>query len=87
MHVPDRGAQNFCSTIAVYMELMFCNDGIIIWLGDLDSGTISPLCGTFFTKDGITGNVTLLKHLSHIRLRYKVKAGKTHQYYRYGLLP
>jgi uncharacterized protein YndB with AHSA1/START domain len=54
-------------------NFMFCNDGIAIWLGELESGTISPSCGTFSTKDGITGNVTLLKHLSHIRLKYKVK--------------
>jgi hypothetical protein len=65
--------KSFAVPLQDVWNFMFCNDGIAIWLGELESGTVSQSSGTFFTKDGITGNITLLKQLSHVRLKYRVK--------------
>ncbi len=50
-------------------DFMFSEEGLDIWLGTMPDPL--SLHQSFLTKDGIEGKVTVFKHHSHIRMRWK----------------
>jgi hypothetical protein len=61
--------KTFPVLLATAWEILFSETGIKIWLGKTDIPFEEN--AVFKTDDGITGRVTVLKHLSHTRLQWK----------------
>src|SRR4051812_1004338 len=53
-------------------EFLFSIAGLSIWLGEIHSGAFE-LGKSFETEEGIKGEISVIKNLSHIRLKYKPK--------------
>jgi hypothetical protein len=53
-------------------DIIFSDNGLRIWLGELSSGDFS-IGQNYQTKEGITGEIKVFKPYSHIRLTWKKK--------------
>lgn len=53
-------------------DFLFLDEGLLIWLGKIDSDDIAP-DNSYKTKEGIEGKISVLKPYSHIRLTWKRK--------------
>lgn len=61
--------KTFATSFESVWDFMFSEVGLDIWLGPME-GPLS-IHESFVTDDGIEGKVTVFKHHSHIRMRWK----------------